>query len=228
MKPTVPQFDKNATYGASGACKPRWLGALPDRIAQQLEFLIAIDALKSINRASRLVSGERFENSAEHSWHLTLFARILAEHANETVDIERVVLMLMVHDIVEIDAGDVPLHAEQNPNTYVLEQAAADRLFGMLPGDQGALLRQCWDEFEAHESADARFAKAVDRLQPILLNALNNGGSWPDFNVTLEQVQTRCSAVSKGSDTLWDVANAIFNEAVENGWLKTTQPTDSS
>lgn len=226
MKHPSSNSDKNATIRSPDSSKPGWLSALPDRLTQQIEFLIAIDALKSINRASRLVSGVRFENSAEHSWHLTLFARILSEHANEPVDVERVVFMLMVHDIVEIDAGDVPLHAAQNPNTHALEQAAADRLFGLLPNDQGTLLRQCWDEFEAAESDDARFAKAVDRLQPILLNALNNGGSWPDFNVTLQQVQTRCASISKGSDTLWEMANAIFNEAVQNGWLKTTPPAD--
>ena len=202
------------------------MSSLPERLGQQIEFLLAIDGLKSINRASRLVSGERFENSAEHSWHLTLFARILAEHANNPVDVERVVFMLMVHDIVEIDAGDVPLHATNKPDTKALEQAAADRLFGLLPENQGTLLRECWEEFEAAETDDARFAKAVDRLQPILLNALNNGGSWPDFNVTLHQVQTRCAEIATGSDALWEMANAIFNEAVENGWLKTTPPTD--
>lgn len=226
MNPIISDDDKNASKPIPEFAKPAWLSTLPERLGQQIEFLIALDALKSIYRASRLVGGERFENSAEHSWHLTLFARILAEHANDPVDVERVVFMLMVHDIVEIDAGDVPLHAVQNPNTQALEQAAADRLFGLLPHDQGLLLRQCWDEFEAGDSDDARFAKAVDRLQPVLLNALNNGGSWPDFNVTLQQVQTRCAQISKGSDALWEMANAIFNEAVQNGWLKTTPPTD--
>jgi putative hydrolase of HD superfamily len=226
MKNPSSDSDKNTSNSDPDSTNLRWLSGLPDRLSQQIEFLIAIDGLKSINRASRVVGGERFENSAEHSWHLTLFARILAEHANEPVDVERVVFMLMVHDIVEIDAGDVPLHAVQNPNTQALEQAAADRLFGLLPDDQGALLRQCWDEFEAGESDDAQFAKAVDRLQPILLNALNKGGSWPDFNVTLQQVQTRCASISKGSDALWEAANAIFNEAVQNGWLKTAPPAD--
>ena len=226
MNPPTTDSVKNSASHAADSAKPYWLSTLPNRLTQQIEFLIAIDALKSVYRASRLVCGKRFENSAEHSWHLTLFARILAEHANDPVDIERVVFMLMVHDIVEIDAGDVPLHATQKPDTEALELAAADRLFGLLPEDQGNILRQCWEEFEAGESHDARFAKAVDRLQPILLNALNNGGSWPDFNVTLHQVQTRCSQISKGSDALWDMANAIFDEAVQNGWLKTTPPID--
>ncbi len=219
--------DKMVSSNTDSCTKPGWMSALPDRLGQQIEFLLAIDGLKSINRASRLVSGERFENSAEHSWHLTLFARILAEHANEPVDVERVVFMLMVHDIVEIDAGDVPLHApNQNPDIHEVEQAAATRLFGLLPEDQANLLRQVWDEFEEANTPDARFAKAVDRLQPVLLNALNNGGTWPDFQVTLEQVQTRCSQISGGSDALWQMANDIFNEAARNGWLKTTPPAD--
>ncbi len=141
--------DKMVSSNTDSCTKPGWMSALPDRLGQQIEFLLAIDGLKSINRASRLVSGERFENSAEHSWHLALFARILAEHANEPVDVERVVFMLMVHDIVEIDAGDVPLHApNQNPDIHEVEQAAATRLFGLLPEDQANLLRQVWDEFE--------------------------------------------------------------------------------
>lgn len=226
-KATVDETAKPASLNIGGSKKPGWMSSLPERLGQQIEFLLAIDGLKSINRASRLVSGERFENSAEHSWHLTLFARILAEHANEPVDVERVVFMLMVHDIVEIDAGDVPLHApNQNPDIQAIEQAAANRLFGLLPEDQARLLRQVWDEFEEANTPDARFAKAVDRLQPVLLNALNNGGTWPDFQVTLEQVQTRCSQISGGSDALWQMANDIFNEAARNGWLKTTPPAD--
>ncbi len=157
---------------------PAWSDHLEPRLKSQIEFLVAIDALKSVYRASRILTNNRRENSAEHSWHLTLFARILAEHANEPVDVERVIFMLMVHDIVEVDAGDIPLHGQQDPDREVNEQAAADRLFGLLPEDQALLLRQCWDEFEAGESADARFAKAIDRLQPVLLNALTGGGTW--------------------------------------------------
>lgn len=208
--------------------EPEWSQQLPARLRSQMQFLLAIDALKSVKRATLIASGERMENSAEHSWHLTLFARLLAEYASQPVDVDRVVLMLMVHDIVEVDAGDTPLHGKQDPQREAREQAAATRLFGLLPGDQGDMLRQCWDEFEAAESADARFAKAVDRLQPILLNAVNDGGSWRDFSVTLEQLQTRTSSIQRGSEQLWQLANAIFSEAADRGWLKTDPPADLS
>lgn len=207
---------------------PAWSNSLAPRLKSQIDFLVAIDALKSVYRASVIASGERRENSAEHSWHLTLFARILAEHANQPVDVDRVVFMLMVHDIVEVDAGDVPLHGQQNPDREAEEQAAATRLFGLLPDDQANLLRQCWDEFEEGETPDARFAKAIDRLQPIMLNALTNGGTWKDFDVSLEQVRTRTAQIGKGSDELWNMANAIFSEAVDRGWLRTDPPAGSS
>ena len=226
MTPTDNEKSAGSSDSQASAANFSWLTKAPDRLRQQLEFLLAIDQLKSIYRASRIATGERFENSAEHSWHLAMFARILAEHANEAIDIERVVAMLMIHDIVEIDAGDVPLHAKHNIDIEAKELAAADRLFGLLPDDQGKLLRECWDEFEAATSHDAKFAKAVDRLQPILLNALNEGGTWPDYNVSLHDAKTRCAQISTGSDTLWTLANDIFTEAVQNGWLKTTPPTD--
>ncbi len=198
----------------------RWTQSIAPRLKQQLEFLVAIDALKNIQRASRIADNSRRENSAEHSWHLTLFARILHEHANEEVDVERVILMLMVHDIVEVDAGDMPLHGEQNPDQAAIEQAAADRLFGLLPEDQEQLLRTCWDEFEQASTADARFAKAVDRLQPVLLNMMTEGGTWMDFDVSIDQVTLRTRQIGIGSDALWAAARGMFEEAVEHGWLK--------
>lgn len=208
----VNDFDNNP---------PQWATALDPRLMNQLSFLIAIDALKSINRASRIVSNDRTENSAEHSWHLTLFAHVLAEYADSPVNVERVIQMLMVHDIVEVDAGDVPLHGKHEPEREAREQAAAVRLFGLLPEDQGVLMRQCWDEFEAGSSADARFAKAVDRLQPIVLNMMTNGGTWSDFDVSLSQVKTRTAQIADGSVTLWNMVEAMFSEAVDRGWLKT-------
>lgn len=193
-----------------------------------MDFLIAIDALKSINRASRIATNNRSENSAEHSWHLTLFAQVLAEYADAPVNIDRVILMLMVHDIVEVDAGDVPLHGKPDSQQEEREQAAATRLFGLLPNDQGTLMRKCWDEFEAGNSADARFAKAIDRLQPIMLNMLTNGGTWSDFNVSLNQVRARTAQIATGSETLWQMVENMFSEAAAHGWLKTDQPADSS
>ena len=198
----------------------RWTQSIPSRLRQQLEFLVAIDALKTINRATRIADNSRQENSAKHSWHLTLFARVLHEHANEPVNVERVIMMLMVHDIVEVDAGDMPLHGVQNPDQAAIEQAAADRLFGLLPDDQGQLLRACWDEFEQAQSAEAKFAKAVDRLQPVLMNMLTEGGTWKDFDVSINQVIRRTAQIGVGSDSLWVAANAMFQEAVEHGWLK--------
>lgn len=205
-----------------------WSQQIPTRLRSQLEFLVAVDALKQINRASRISDGSRNENSAEHSWHLTLFAQILAEYANEPVDIDKVVRMLMVHDIVEIDAGDVPLHAPQRHDQSDKEKAAAARLFGLLPDDQAQTLQRYWEEFEQAQSAEAKFAKAVDRLQPILLNMLNKGGTWTEFDVSLEQAITRTSGVERGSNTLWTCCNAMFDEAVRCGWLKTDQPADWS
>lgn len=221
MTPPKPASPANN----SAACPYPWLVDSAPRLRSQIQFLIAIDGLKSVHRASRIVSGERHENSAEHSWHLTLFARLLAEHANTVVDVDRVVFMLMIHDIVEVDAGDLPLHSPQDPDRAALEQAAAERLFGLLPDDQAQLLHQSWQEFEAGETADAKFAKAVDRLQPVLLNALTEGGTWPDFDVSLAQVQKRCAGIAAGSDELWALANAIFNEAADRGWLRTDPPT---
>jgi len=207
----------------------QWTESLDPRLRQQFEFLVAIDALKNVKRASRIADRSRQENSAEHSWHLTLFARILQEHANQPVDIDRVTLMLMVHDIVEIDAGDMPLHGAQNPEQDKLEQAAADRLFGLLPHDQATILRGIWDEFEQAESADARFAKAVDRLQPILLNMLTEGGTWSVYEVSIDQVIQRTQKIEMGSDALWSAARAMFNEALNHGWLlKKAPPAGSS
>lgn len=207
---------------------PRWLQSLAPRLQQQLTFLGAIDALKTINRATRITDNSRQENSAEHSWHLTLFARILHEHANQTVDVERVIMMLMVHDIVEIDAGDQPIHGKQNPDQDAIEQAAADRLFGLLPDDQASALGTLWHEFEQAATADAQFAKAVDRLQPIMLNMLTNGGTWIDYDVSIDQVVSRTGKIGIGSDTLWAAANTMFSEALEHGWLKKAPPTGSS
>lgn len=198
------------------------------RLGAQIDFLLAIDALKSVNRASRIATGDRFENSAEHSWHLTLFAQILAEHARAPVDVPRVILMLMVHDIVEVDAGDLPLHGTPDPQQKGREAAAAERLFGLLPEDQGTLLRRCWEEFEAGRSDDACFAKAIDRLQPVMLNAMTGGGTWIDFQVSLSQLRQRTAQIGEGSEALGELAEAIFSEAVDRGWLKTDPPADLS
>lgn len=188
-----------------------------DRIAEQLAFLAEIDALKSVVRQSPLVNRSRRENSAEHSWHLAMFALVLGE--DETVDTGRVIQLLLVHDIVEIDAGDAPIHGNHDPaEIEARENAAAERLFGLLPEDQAGKLRALWHEFEAAETPEARFAKALDRLQPLLLNTLTGGGTWTEHRVSEQQVQERYGpTIARGSAELWrharELVRAHFNRA---------------
>jgi putative hydrolase of HD superfamily len=179
---------------------------MPDRLEAQAAFLAEADKLKSVMRASRLHDDSRFENAAEHSWHVMLFALVLAEHAEEDMHIDRVLRMLLLHDLVEIDAGDTPIHGAVDARAQqAAEQAAADRLFGMLPADQAATFRALWEEFEAAETADARFAKAIDRVQTPLANLANGGGTWRDYSVTMEQMERRVGVpISRGAPALWD------------------------
>ena len=169
----------------------------------RMAFLIEAGKLASITRATMIVDGSRRENSAEHSWHLALFALTLGPHAPDGVSIDRVIRMLILHDLVEIDAGDVPIFAEA-PDQAADEAAAADRLFGLLPPAQGAEFRALWDEFEAAETPDALFAKSLDRFQPPNLNLVYGGGSWTDYDVTEDQVRTRVGAkIERGAPALW-------------------------
>ena len=177
-------------------------GDLDARIA----FLTEACKLRGIERASRLADDSRQENSAEHSWHLALFALVLEGEAPEGVNIDRVIRMALIHDLVEIDAGDTPIFGNVPPAAEIeaAEQAAADRLFGMLPAAQGAELRALWDEFEAAETPDARFAKALDRFQPPVLNLANGGASWKPFGVDHTKVEGRLRpALERGAPALW-------------------------
>lgn len=179
-----------------------------DELNNHLPFLNEADGLKRIERATRLGDGSRAENSAEHSWHIMLYGWILAEHAYHEIDLFRVLKMLLLHDIVEIDAGDTPIHGAQAPEAQAAqaanERAAAVRLFGLLPVEQGHDFHQIWTEFEAAQSADASFAKSIDRVQPVLLNLLNGGGSWLDYDVSLAQVETRVGTkVLRGAPDVW-------------------------
>lgn len=169
----------------------------------RMAFLMEADRLKSVTRATRLTDGTRAENSAEHSWHLTLFALTLAPHAPEGVDIDRVLRMLILHDLVEIDAGDAPIHGPATDMTAA-EARAADRIFGLLPPGQASDFRALWDEFEAAETSDARFAKALDRFQPPNLNLANGGGSWTEFAVTEDRIRDRVGRpIARGAPALW-------------------------
>ncbi|ANQ55766.1 HD domain-containing protein [Vibrio parahaemolyticus] len=193
-----------------------------DRLEKQLALLIELDKLKSVLRRTRVKSAEgRLENSGEHSWHVALMAVLMEEHANAPVDICRVMKMLLIHDVVEIDAGDTFVYdTAASKDQAEKEIKAAERLFGMLPTDQGQELLALWQEFEAAQSDDAKYAKALDRLIPMLLNYHTNGQSWKENSVTREQALTINKRIEFGSVTLWDKAKELIEEATEKGWLK--------
>lgn len=172
---------------------------------RQIAFLLEADKLKSVVRATTLADGSRHENSAEHSWHLALFALVLQNQAPVGVDIHRVIQMLLIHDIVEIDAGDAPIFDEVDIEAMEAAEAkGAERLFGLLPASQGAALKALWHEFEAAETPDAQFAKSLDRFQPPLLNLASGGGSWTDYGVSEDMVRNRVGAkIDIGAPKLW-------------------------
>lgn len=183
---------------------------MTDRLDAQFAFLNEADRLKSVLRATTLIDGSRPENSGEHSWHLALYALILADQAGPGVSIDRVIRMLLIHDLVEIDVGDVPIHSQNGQAhgsvaTQAAEAKAADRIFGLLPEDLRDDLRALWEEFEAAETPDARFAKSLDRVQPVMANLMSGGGTWTTYNVTFDQLETRVgSKIAKGAPGLWD------------------------
>ena len=198
-----------------------WRAGLDDRLTQQLGFLLEADRLKSVVRGSRIADGSRRENTAEHSWHVALFALVLREWAVGEVDTWRVVRMLILHDLVEIECGDTPLFDSVGAATQdEREQAAADKFFGLLPPDQGGELRGLWDEFEKAATPDAKFAKALDRLQPILLNHAVGGGTWTDYAVDEARERRLTQRIADGSPVLWEAAQAVFQDAVAQGWLR--------
>lgn len=183
-------------------------------LEKQLNFLREIDRLKSVVRQSPLLDQSRKENSAEHSWHLAMYALLLSEYASGPVDTNRVLRMLLIHDIVEIDVGDFPIHGGSSAELQAEQEAkAAARLFGLLPQSQGDELLALWLEFERAESEDARFAKALDRFQPLLINVFTGGGTWTENGVSLEQVVSRYGPVIKrGAPLLWSVCEKWVNQ----------------
>ncbi|HHF2876609.1 HD domain-containing protein [Vibrio diabolicus] len=193
-----------------------------ERLEKQLALVIELDKLKSILRRTRVKSAEgRLENSGEHSWHVALMAILMEEHANAPVDICRVMKMLLIHDVVEIDAGDTFVYDTAASQEQVEKEIrAAERLFGMLPSDQEQELLALWHEFEAAQTDDAKYAKALDRLIPMLLNYHNNGQSWKEHGVSREQALTINKRIEFGSVTLWGKAKELIEEATEKGWLK--------
>ncbi|BAI62128.1 putative metal-dependent phosphohydrolase [Methanocella paludicola SANAE] len=192
-----------------------------DRLQRQIEFVAGIDRLKSVYRQSFLLDGSRSENDVEHSWHIAMMAVLLSEYADERVDLSRVVKMLLIHDIVEIDAGDVFVYdAEANKGKEGREKKAADRLFNILPPDQAAEMRALWDEYEERRTPEAKFAMAMDRLQPMLQNYFTQGKSWRAHGVTARQVLSVNARIQEGSEALWEYAQRIVSESVEKGYIK--------
>jgi putative hydrolase of HD superfamily len=191
-----------------------------ERLGAQLSFLIEVDKLKTVLRQSPLAAADRRENDAEHSWHLALMVTVLAEYSDQPVDVGRTLELVVVHDLVEIYAGDTPLYDDVGRQSQEWrEQAAADRLFGLLPADQASRFRALWDEFEARITPEARFAKAMDRLQPLLLNWMAGGGTWRTPGVTADTVRARKSVIGDASVDLWEAARALIDEGERRGWV---------
>jgi putative hydrolase of HD superfamily len=192
-----------------------------ERFYKQLEFIKEIDRVKTIFRQTLLLDCSRKENDAEHSWHLAVLAILLQEYSAEKVDILKVVKMVLIHDIVEIDAGDTFCYDEvARQDQYEREVKAAERIFGLLPEDQEKEFRSLWDEFEARKSSEARFAAALDRFQPILHNYLTQGKSWQEHNVLYDQTILRNRPIADGAPELWEVVREMLDDAVEKGYLK--------
>ncbi len=192
------------------------------RLEKQMAFIEEVDKIKLIGRQNYLADGSRKENDAEHSWHLALMTLLLSEYSNEEIDVLKTMGMVLIHDIVEIDAGDTYAYDYEAQKTQKeREIAAADRIFNILPEDQAKKLRALWDEFEAGETAEARFAAAVDRVQPAMLNSASGGISWKEHDVTLSHVLGRNGKAALGSQVLWDYEKEHFIMAnVEKGLLK--------
>lgn len=181
-----------------------------DNLSKQLEFIKEIDKIKYIQRKTRLFNSNRNENDAEHSWHLAVMALVLAEHSNEEIDLLKVLKMVLIHDIVEIDAGDTFLYDSQRDNSKAAEVLAAKRIFGMLPEKQAIEFIAIWEEFEEGNTAEAKFAHSLDRLEPVLQNDSNNGGTWAEHSVPYEKVIGKVSVMNHGSTVLWGHAEKLI------------------
>lgn len=194
---------------------------MEERLKKQYAFLMEIDKMKQIYRQTHIRGRSRQENDAEHSWHLAMMAFLLSEHANEEVDVLKVMKMVLVHDLVEIDAGDTYAYdAAGNETKRERELAAADRIFGILPEDQGEEIRALWDEFEAYETAEARFAHTLDNFQPLSLNDENGGEDWECHQVKKSQILKRNEKTATGSQTIWNYMEEVIERNVKEGKIK--------
>lgn len=192
-----------------------------ERLEQQIRFIIEVDKVKNIFRQTYLADANRKENDAEHSWHLALSAVLLKEHMKEDVDLLKVIIMVLIHDLVEIDAGDTYAYDPEGAKTKrARELKSANRIFGILPEDQGSYFRKLWDEFEEYESADAKFAHLLDNFQPFLLNDASNGLSWTEHGVHRSQVCKRNEKVPETSEIVWNKMLEVMDKHIAEGHLK--------
>jgi putative hydrolase of HD superfamily len=192
-----------------------------EQLQKQVDFIHEIDKVKYIQRKTRLFNSTRTENDAEHSWHVALMAVILSGHSNQKIDLLKVIKMLLIHDLVEIDAGDIFLYdTSVNHTNTEAELAAAKRIFGLLPYEQADELFLIWEEFEAGETAESKFARAMDRFEPLLQNRSNNGGTWREFNVPYDKVVEKKSIIKEGSQALWNYAKNLLDNSVVEGILQ--------
>ena len=191
---------------------------MDERLKKQMDFILEVDKVKNIMRQTYLADGKRKENDAEHSWHLAIAAFLLKEYVAEDVDVMKVMIMVLIHDLVEIDAGDTYAYDAEGAKTKrAREVAAADRIFGMLPEDQGGYFRELWDEFEAYESDDAKFAHLLDNFQPLLLNHESNGKSWTEHHVKKSQIYKRNEKIEETSPEVWEWMKQIVEEHIALG-----------
>lgn len=191
------------------------------RLEKQIAFLTEVDKEKNIFRQTYLADGKRKENDAEHSWHLALAAVLLKEHMKEDADLGRVMTMVLIHDLVEIDAGDTYAYDTEGAATKrEREVKAADRIFGILPEDQGTYLRELWDEFEAYETAEAKYAHLLDNFQPLMLNDASDGKSWEEHGVHKSQVCRRNARIPETSEIVWEKMLEIMDKHIEKGHLQ--------
>lgn len=193
---------------------------MENRLKKQLDFILEVDKIKNIGRQTYLSDGKRKENDAEHSWHLALMALLLQEHATKEVDVMKVMTMVLIHDIVEIDAGDTYAYDEDGHKTKeAREKAAAERIFGLLPSDQGVYLKELWEEFEAYETPEAKFAHTLDNFQPLMLNDATDGRSWREHVVKKSQVLKRNRKTAEGSEAIMEQICQLVDRHVERGNL---------
>ena len=201
---------------------------ITERLEKQIAFLMEIDRLKHVYRQTYLLDRSRHDSDVEHSWHFAVMALVLAEYAKGEIDLPKVVRMALVHDIVEIDVGDVFIYERNDPEGhYAREKAAAERLFGMMPPDQAKEYVALWEEFEARETPEAKFAAAIDRLDPVLHNIFTDGMSWREHGVTADRVLEINERIGQSAPELWDNVRAMIMDCVAKGYLKSASENDA-